>query len=482
MTFTPTPEQLAVIGATVDTEANLLISALAGAAKTSTLILVAQALPTTPILCLAFNKKIADEMTKRLPSNCTAKTLNGLGHGVWGDAIGRRLTIETSKVYDLLTSELASASVETRKAVDDQFTDILRTIDFGKACGWIPDDFSRPPFKAKPLLSDLEFFAKIEEKYDDLIIELITRVTCKSLDLAFQGICDFNDQILMPTLFHGAFPRFPLVLVDEAQDLSALNHAMLRKIVKKRLIAVGDPNQAIYGFRGAHEESMDLLRKEFSMTELNLTVSFRCPVEVVKHAQWRAPSMQAPDWAKPGSVTTLSTWTVNDVPDNAAVICRNNAPLFSTAVKLLKSGRPAELYGNDIGKGLLKVMTKLGQRNMKIDEARLALARWHVDKKAKTKSPGHSALRDRVECIEIFLSHGETLGDAMAYAQHLFNSRGPTKLMTVHKSKGLEFPNVLILDEHLISDRAQDPNVRYVAITRTQEALTYINSEDFEEA
>lgn len=479
MTFTPTNEQVAVRDAAVNSEDNLLISALAGAAKTSTLVLIAEALPNTQILCLAFNKKIADEMNARLPKNCTAKTLNGLGHSVWGDAIGRRLSINASKTYDLLSAEMDNLDPITRKEVGDNFTDIMRTIDFGKACGWIPDGFDKPPFKAKRLMDDDEFFGHLDEDYSADVQSVIIGVTLKSLNMAFNGECDFGDQILMPTVFHGAFPRYPLVLVDEAQDLSALNHAMLRKIVKKRLIAVGDPNQAIYGFRGAHEESMDLLRKEFSMREYMLSISFRCPVRVVQAAQWRAPHMKAPDWAKEGEVTTLSAWTSDDIPDQSAVLCRNNAPLFSTAVKLLKAGRPAELYGNDIGKSLLKVMGKLGQKTDSLMAARDALARWHEKKKAATKPSGHGALRDRVECIEIFLSHGETLGDAMAYAQHLFNSRGPIKLMTIHKSKGLEFPHVLILDENLIGDKAQDPNVRYVAITRAKETLTYVYSEEY---
>lgn len=481
MTFSPTPEQVAVRDAAVNGEDNLLISALAGAAKTSTLVLIAEALPQTQILCLAFNKKIADEMTSRLPKNCVAKTLNGLGHSVWGDAIGRRLSINASKTYDLLSAEMDTLDPVVRKEVGDNFTDIMRAIDFGKACGWIPDGFSKPPFTAKRLMDDDDFFAHIDEEYSPEVQEVITSITLKSLDMAFKGECDFNDQILMPTVFHGAFPRFPLVLVDEAQDLSALNHAMLRKIVKKRLIAVGDPNQAIYGFRGAHEESMELLRKEFSMREYMLTVSFRCPNSVVRAAQWRAPHMKAPEWAKEGSVMTLSEWTSDDIPDQSAVLCRNNAPLFSTAVRLLKAGRPAELYGNDIGKSLLKIMGKLGQKTDRLIVAMEALDRWHAEKKAKTKTTGHGALADRVECIRIFLTHGETLGDAMAYAQHLFNSRGPIKLMTVHKSKGLEFPHVLILDENLIGDKAQDPNIRYVAITRAQETLTYVYSEEYVE-
>lgn len=70
--MTPTPEQVAIVEAAKQTNDNLLVSALAGAAKTSTLVLIAKALQKHPILCLAFNKRIATEMQERLPGNCTA--------------------------------------------------------------------------------------------------------------------------------------------------------------------------------------------------------------------------------------------------------------------------------------------------------------------------------------------------------------------------------------------------------------------------
>ena len=68
MSFTPTQEQLDIIAAATDTSDNLIISALAGAAKTSTLELIANALPDVNIITLAFNKAIAEEMKSRLPS------------------------------------------------------------------------------------------------------------------------------------------------------------------------------------------------------------------------------------------------------------------------------------------------------------------------------------------------------------------------------------------------------------------------------
>src|SRR5258708_12546088 len=98
----PTPEQQAIIEAGRSTTDNLLINALAGAAKTSTLVMIAHALPAQPILSLAFNKRIAVEMASRLPGHVLCKTLNAIGHGVWQQATSGRLTLNTKKSYNIL--------------------------------------------------------------------------------------------------------------------------------------------------------------------------------------------------------------------------------------------------------------------------------------------------------------------------------------------------------------------------------------------
>jgi F-box protein 18 (helicase) len=60
----PTPEQQVIIDFAVSSKENLLIRAFAGTAKTTTLEFIARALPIQPILCLAFNKRIAEAMTQ----------------------------------------------------------------------------------------------------------------------------------------------------------------------------------------------------------------------------------------------------------------------------------------------------------------------------------------------------------------------------------------------------------------------------------
>ncbi len=472
----PTDEQLAIVECALSTTDNILLSALAGAAKTSTLVLIAEALRYTQILCLAFNKKIADEMNERLPSNCTAMTLNSLGHRTWREATGRFPKIDAGKTYGIMKAIVDDCDRADRNILYENFAELMRIVDFGKTCGYVPTGHYE---KAKRLYDDDSFFSHIEQKLTDLEIGVVRMATLISLKQAFEGICDYNDQILMPTVFHGAFPRYPLTLVDEAQDLSALNHATLRKMIgTRRLIAVGDPNQAIYGFRGAHEESMSKLKSEFDMREMHLSISFRCPRSVIRHSHWRAPTMRWPDWAEEGEVRHLARWSPDDLPESATIICRNNAPLFGLAIKLLIAGRPVELHGKDVVASLTKIMRKFGGHDMRTVDVLNHIDIWLEKQKEKNKTRAHNSLEDRAECMRIFAAQGETLGEALAYAQHLVQMHSPLKLMTGHKAKGLEFDNVFFLDQKLIGDDEQEPNLRYVIITRAKQTLTYITSDD----
>lgn len=478
MKHKPTPEQAAIIEAARFTSDNLIISALAGAAKTSTLVMIAEALPKTTILCLAFNKRIATEMQDRLPPHCTAMTLNSLGHRTWSECIGKRLIVDKDKNYKILSAAVKELPKAEQEDAYDLFAETLKAIEQGKISGYIPTGhFSN----AKRLMEDKEFFDSLEEAPAFGQERLIRECTLTSIKQALAGMIDFSDQIFMPTVFPSMFPHYPLVMVDEAQDLSELNHATLRKLAKRRLIAVGDECQSIYEFRGAHQNSMNLLRENFNMRQLTLSTSFRCPQSVVREARWRAPHMQWPDWAQEGEVLPLVEWDESLVPQTAAIICRNNAPLFSMAIKLLKNGRYPQIIGNDIGKYLVKVMKKFGPTSMPRDQAHGSIDIWRDDKLKKTRNEGK--VYDQEACLRIFVDTGETLGDAIAYAEHLFNSQGPIQLMTGHKAKGLEFDVVFLLDQHLIRmDEQQDQNLRYVMQTRAKQSLYYVNSEDFHDA
>ncbi len=241
MTHQWTPEQSAIFEEVANTSDNLLIEALAGAAKTSTLVELSKSLRGNT-LSLAFNKKIADEMQKRMPQNVQSQTLNSLGHRVWSQALGgKSLLVSSSKLHHLLIEEIKLAPSEERTHLYDTLGDIGRYVSGSKNHGHVPASLVNGlGARLSRLMSDNEFFEMLPEEPTPSQIDVMLKVLRRSWEMALEGNIDYADQLLMPTVLRCSFPIFSNVLVDEAQDLSELNHVMLSKVAKRRCIAVGD--------------------------------------------------------------------------------------------------------------------------------------------------------------------------------------------------------------------------------------------------
>jgi|SRR5579872_1875831 len=467
-TISPTEEQLHILDLLQSTRDNLLINALAGSGKTSTLELIQNAAPP-PVLCLAFNRRIADEMDKRFLDTTTVRTLNGLGHRVWSGACAGRLALDPKKCQDLLRQEIDSLPKSSRGEAYDIFWEVISAVALAKSLGYIPE--GKFP-AAKRLIPPIPFYSRLDEAPSPLFIDLVEATLFSSIKAAYSGNIDYNDQVYMPALFGGTYPRFPLVLIDEAQDLSPVNHEMLGHLTSSRLIAVGDPWQSIYGFRGAVTNGMSKLRERFAMVEADLTVSFRCPETIVRSVHWHVPKMK---WNKGGGrAARLRNPTASSFPDGAAIICRNNAPLFALALHLLSSGRSVSVSGSDVGPRVIGIMRKLGPEGMNQEQLYEEIESWRAEKLAKQSTTAN----DIADCMRVFASFGNTLGQAVSYADHLFKQRGTLQLLTGHRSKGLEWNTVYHLDPFLIGEGEQEANLRYVISTRAMETYYEIESRE----
>ena len=485
MNFTPTPEQVAIVEAATRTSDNLLVNALAGAAKTSSLELVCRAVTNIPILSLAFNKRIADEMAKRLPSHVEARTMNALGHRVWMKAIGKKVSIDTRKMHTILTTAIRSLPKGRQEEAWEDMSDTLGWLRAAKRDGYTPPKWrGSSRFNAGSLQ---EWLAPYPEEPTNLQCELIEAALAASIEAAYAGGLDFDDQIYMPVCFGASWPRFPLVLIDEFQDLNALQHEMLANLVTKRLIGVGDPWQSIYGFRGAKQNGMAAARDRWQMRELSLSTTFRVPRLGVERAWFRVPHMRWRDGAPDGNIQTLGAWSENDICDGAAIICRNNAPLFRAGLRLLARGRHIKLIGMDIGSGLLRILKKLGPLEMGEAAMLTAIERWQSTTLLTAKN--EETVYERAECLKVLCApqHDNwTLRAAIARAEGLFKQEGPIQLMSGHKAKGLEYETVFHLDPWRVPSRfarpdteewEQEQNVRYVIETRFKENLFLIDTE-----
>lgn len=521
-----TLEQIAVIEFIAQNPSlNLMVSARAGSGKTTTIVEAAFAIGQE-FLAVAFNKKIAEELKARLPAYATSKTMNALGHGAWWGKLRINLTVNPDKMYGLVKDAFERANPPIEDPDGTAFACVLGLTRWAKSVGLVPSGVSTYPKGLVPDHPDSWADAAFDKGLDfnlDLI-PIIRKVMHNSIKQAHSGMIDYDDQIYMSVLFGGSFKRFDHVIVDESQDLSPLQHLMLTKIVNRRLIMVGDPYQAIYGFRGADSNSMTNLADMFGtskaeplgeMAVLPLTYSFRCPHAVTARQLSHVPDFKSSDICKQGQVqqwpprnpeegVTTTAWSLRAIPDHGAILCRNNAPLMRLAFGLIAARRRVTILGRDIGASLATLLTKIvGKENLNTSVQTSAVlvqdwAKKEIEKLGNKKSK-HEAIYDREECLLVLLesSGGENAGDCVAFIKDLFTDRasGTLTLASGHRAKGLEWDWVMHLDPWRVPSRfaqsaaaqgndaplQQELNLKYVIETRTKDVLVLASLDDCEE-
>src|SRR6267378_172548 len=237
----PTDEQVEIYDRIRSTADNLLINALAGGGKTTTLE-GAMSYIREPTLYLAFNTSVVKEAEERqrnetIPSIVKIDTLNRLGLRCWKAGNGKATT-DPDKPFNLLRAYISDqvTGKEDRRAANEAFADILHATKMAKHLGYIPEGQYT---YARRLCGIDGLNARLETPLTPFEQEIVDDVLFTSIQASYAGSVDFDDQIYMPALFGGSFPRFPNVLIDEDQDLSPANHALLDKLAKGRLCAVG---------------------------------------------------------------------------------------------------------------------------------------------------------------------------------------------------------------------------------------------------
>ena len=447
-----TDQQSAIISAFRRGE-SFAVRAVAGSGKTSTLVEAFQAAPASS-LSIAFNKKIADELASRMPSYVVSKTMNSLGHSAWAKHIGKRLTLDTKKLFTLWDS------YPDRKQFNKEDTkDILRLVKIARNAGLASGLYGQPEI-------DREAWLALADEYDVVDPEDLFGpaywLLQASVTASFRGHIDFDDQIYMPVLFKSPFTRYTCVAVDEAQDLSPLQHQMVMRSLapQGQLIVVGDPNQAIYHFRGASSSSFDDLRIGAELNLLPMTKSFRCPRSIVREAQRYVPDIEA---AGDFEGQTLPFAGEISPRLRVALLSRTNAPLIDRAFASLRNGIAFNFLGRDFLAGLKALHKKYPSKQ--------ALEGWYKMEMAKLKGDGPKArASDRYQSMLTLHASGadpaKTL-DALSASP----KEDAFTLSTIHKAKGLEWDEVIYNEYEKEWKGVQEDNIKYVGVTRAKKKL-----------
>lgn len=279
------PEQLAFFDALTQTQDNLLLEACAGSGKTTTIVDACKRLGTGySIRFLAFNKDIATELTKRLPFNAEASTFHSAGYRALIDgakANGARFPVkEDNKSRKALEAHLS------KREFFQVATSVCKGVSFLKSVG------AGTHLRENSVEASIETFKHYDlEVPEETTLPRVATIATKLLDKVASDLSciDYDDMVYLPLRHRLRFQPVNVVFVDEAQDTNAVRCELLKQMIFPRplgrVVAVGDPHQAIYGFNGADANALENLATTFSMRKLPLSVSWRCSQAVVAEAR-----------------------------------------------------------------------------------------------------------------------------------------------------------------------------------------------------
>lgn len=481
-------EQQAVIAAVQARDSHVVVEATAGSGKTTTLVHIAKALGSAVSACfLAFNRSAARELARRLPAHAVATTLHALGYAMIKAHTGT-VTLRPTKQYDLalplITRHvgLAGELAEISAAYLAQLATILRTER--ASVTQLPE--LAKTYALTPPVSGADLAA---------LHALLPRVLRAGTAQAANGIVDYPDLLYQPVLLRCTPPRYDVVCVDEAQDLSPASLALTKHVLHPGTTAVfvGDPHQAIYGFAGAKSAMLRELTSTLPARRFPLSVSFRCPARHVLLARGFSPEMTPRPGAPMGSVrlcTAASLPTV--IEPDSLVLARRNEELLPPFFALLRAGVPVHVLGLSTRAWAQRVLTELaavpgrtvrGKIQAYTCETQRRLERTHV---LSVHLGQHLAdLQTDVELLWS-LAHGAeraygtvTVEQLHAHAKQCLGNRAHSVVLsTIHKAKGREAAHVYVLHpEWFHVTDSEEENLLFVALTRAKESLTFVSAQ-----
>lgn len=439
-----------------------------------------------PIRYCCFNKKIADEFRAGCPDGVEVGTMHRFGYQACVAAFdcGAPQTSKSYQVLDAIGEEKLPRY--TRKS-------IATLVSLAKNAGLRPAD-GPEEFNALYLqLCDLVDVHDIPTyRTGDLVVDLAAEVLAKSAELT--AVVDFDDMLWLPVLHGLPFTPVDLLFIDEAQDLNPVQHELVDQLVGGgRVVIVGDPLQAIYGFRGADSRSMATMADRLGPASLPLTVTFRCPQSHVRLANELVPDLEAAPGNAEGELershdidAALAGLQAGDL-----VLCRKSAPLIGACLRLIADRRRATMRGRAIGEQLLTIVRRIAADS--ISEFGLGVDRWEgreVDRLARRDGTEQlvEQVRDKAASLQAIAASCSTPSEIPTAIAELFRDDDPAGYVTfssVHRAKGSEARRVTFLDipygqaprgrEVPAWELEQRRNLRYVALTRSLEHLHLVS-------
>jgi hypothetical protein len=459
---------------------NLVVTAVAGAGKTTTIRGAAEAVDKR-CLYIAFNRGLADSARKSMPRNVEARTYHSLAYRDVGFRFKHRLNASRLPLRASTEIMYAGGKYAATRVLNGpvRLTGGMEIL---------------PMTITRLALSTVERYCRSADEtigdhhvprlegVDGAAHTDLVRLIRPIADLAWRDLRHPNGK-LRHTADHYfkvwalSNPRLntSVILFDEAQDANPVLTKIMTSQRHAQLIAVGDSCQQLYAWRGA----VDALENWPADERLTLSQSFRFGPAIAAEANRWLSLLNSPARVV-GSPWINSTVGTLDAPD--AVLCRTNAGAMSEVMGSLKENRRVHLVGGgEVMRSLAEAADQLmhGERTNHPEFA--AFSSWdEVREYSETEAGG-----ELTPVVKLIDEHGTD--EIIATVKQLATTSDGADVIvsTAHKSKGLQWPTVRVADfreprprpyptpfspPSLVLQRSE-LMLTYVAVTRAQRQL-----------
>ena len=464
MSIRPTEEQERVVLAAKSGK-DLVIQALAGTGKTTTLKLLAEALFEKRGTYIAFNKAIVEEAESKFPSNVKCRTAHSLAYGQVGYRFQKRMNthsrVTLRQIGEWLEAEkIAFSHNKVSYTVDAAQIANLVVSTISNFCKSVDSEISKDHV-------EIPFLATFDKKQTKLFQKELLPYAQKGWEdlQKTEGFLRFDHDYYLKMWQLGS-PRISgdFILFDEAQDADPVMLSIVESQIHAQRIYCGDEYQAIYEWRGAE----NALSKVNVDQNLWLTQSFRFGKAIASEANDILSFLNAPVRVKGHSSIDSQ---VKPLSNPRAILCRTNAGVIKHVMEELEKnhkvaiiGRTQELIEFAEACGLLQKGLRTGHREL------APFTSWNEAKQYVASYP------EETHEIKIMIDLVERFGvDSLlsALKQVVPESQSDVLVSTAHRAKGREWESVKLAGDYLhqIDMEVEDLRLAYVSVTRAIKTL-----------
>jgi F-box protein 18 (helicase) len=478
-----TDEQQAIL----QTNENIVINAVAGSGKTTTLIEYAKTRPSNKrILYLAFNRSVKTEAEQKFTAAGLKNVKVETAHSLAFDAIVKMSGYTINQGYksyewvELLN--IATGDVHVDYMIGSHVSKFISYFCNSTAAKVQELDY-------KEVITDVKARQFVDNFYS--VIEQFTR---QALAKMYKGSIAITHDFYLKK-FQLSEPKLPYdyILFDEGQDASG---AMLDVFLKQPAtkIIVGDVHQQIYGWRFAINS---LLKTDFPF--YNLSNSFRFNEEIAlvanKVLEWKKYLNQ------PQAVKVIGAGKEGDTSVTKATLARTNLSLLMNAIaqkqhgavkKVFFEGKISSYTFADEGASLYDILHLYNGRHEKIRDKLIAGMKSMKDLEDYIEKTEDNSLSIIADVVKEFGNELPKLINQLKENEVTSKTEADMVYSTVHRCKGMEYDEVTLLNDFINEEKLkkyiaekggnkigewdknrliEEVNVLYVAATRAKNKL-----------